>query len=155
MRVLVTGSSGKLGSVTVKHLARQIKLKGFSNLFFQVYGQTHMGNGFYYLYELRGRKMILKASTRAVDRHRDGGYKIKGDWREYDRVFTSDTLTARYHDVNNDGIDDIELSGQIEVLYNEKKVKSFPARKVLVYNKRVTAFIEDSKRRKGFEKDDD
>jgi hypothetical protein len=74
-----------------------------------------MGNGFYYLYELQGRKMILKASTRAVDRHRDGGYKIKGDWREYDRVFTSDTLTARYHDVNNDGIDDIELSGQIEV----------------------------------------
>jgi hypothetical protein len=134
---------------------KQIKLHGLQNLFFQVYGQTHMGNGFYYLYELQGRKMVLKASTRAVDRNRDGGYKIKGDWREYDRVFTNDTLTVRYRDVNNDGIEDIELSGQMEVLYNEKKVKSFPVRKVLVYNKRKTMFVEDEKWRKGFEKDDD
>ncbi|HEX6426065.1 MAG TPA: hypothetical protein VF008_00215, partial [Niastella sp.] len=62
---------------------KQIKLHGLSNLFFQVYGQTHMGNGFYYLYELLGMKMVLKASTRAVDRNRDGGYKLKGDLREH------------------------------------------------------------------------
>jgi hypothetical protein len=134
---------------------KQIKLHGLSNLFFQVYGQTHMGNGFYYLYELQGKKMVLKTSTRAVDRNRDGGYKLKGDWREYDRIFKNDTLTARYRDVNNDGIDDIELTGYIEVLYNEKKVKLFPAKKVLVFNKHKNIFNEDRTKRTGFEKDDD
>ncbi|MFT3701763.1 MAG: hypothetical protein QM802_05310 [Agriterribacter sp.] len=133
---------------------KQIKLNGFTGLFFQVYGQTHMGNGFYYLYQLQGKKMILKACTRAVDRHQDGSYKINGDWREYDRIFTNDTLTVHYQDVNGDGYDDIKLTGYIEIRYDEKKVKSFSGQKVLVFNKQKNTFIEDRTQRRGFEKDD-
>lgn len=114
-----------------------------------------MGNGFYYLYELQGKNMKLKACTRAVDINRDGGYKLKGDWRDLDRIFKNDTLTVRYHDVNNDGIDDIELTGYIEILYDEKTVQSFPVRKVLVFNKQKKTYVEDRTKRKGFDEDDD
>lgn len=134
---------------------KQIKIAGLTNLYFQVYGQTHMGNGFYYLYELKGKQLLLRASTRAVDRNREGGYKMKNDWKEYDLTFKNDTLTPVYNDLNGDGISDIELTGVIQILYDEKIVQKLKAKKALIYRPSTQQFTEDKKQRVGFTKEDD
>lgn len=53
----------------------------------EVFGQTHMGNGNYYLFSLRDRCLELLASTYAVDRYWTDGTRLLGD-----------VLTAQYTD---------------------------------------------------------
>ncbi|MGB4773676.1 MAG: hypothetical protein WBP45_00755 [Daejeonella sp.] len=137
---------------------KQIRLKGFSNLFFEVYGQTHQGNGFYYLYELKNKKMILKVSTRAVDQNRDGLFVIKGSTDCYSRIFKDDILKSTYKDINGDEVTDILLTGTIQILSDdreEKLIKMYPAQKSLVYNQLLKMYVEDTSKRKGFTIGDD
>ena len=82
--------------------ARPFRDSGFENPLVEVFGQTHMGNGSLYLYELRGDTLHLLLKTRAVDSHDDGA------------VIRGGALSAEYRDLDGDGHTDVRLSGVIE-----------------------------------------
>lgn len=136
--------------------ARQISLKGITYPLFEVFDHTHQGNGYYYLYELRGKKAVEVAQTRAVDWGMDGSLDF-GTHSECSITFKNDSLTPIYKDVNKDGYTDIILKGTIQIVADDWKtiLKQYPAQKVFVYNKEKKRFIEDLKKRKGFGPDDD
>ena len=122
-----------------------LKLSGFDHSVIEVYGQTHMGHGCLYLYELQDRNLMLRLVTRAVDNHNNG------------EIFRDGRLRAEYSDLNGDGVTDISLSGDIDQ-FDEKGdqvVKTFPCRKAFVWNPSSEKFEEDTTRRVGFPKDVD
>jgi hypothetical protein len=136
--------------------ARQISLKGIGQPLIEVFDETHIGNGFYYLYEIKGKQVNLLTKTRAVDWSFDGALEFNHKF-DYSIVYKGGKLTPIYRDVNNDGITDIILKGTIQIVESDEKtkLKEYPAQKVLVFNKVKNKFVEDLKQRKGFKKDDD
>ncbi len=145
-------NSEELGSQSIRS-ARQITLKGIPNLLIEVFDETHMGNGFYYLYKLSGKRLILLASTYAVDAHEDGSIKL-GNNKTTSQLLKGYQLQPKYTDVNKDGFVDILLTGTIQIGEGNMFIKEYPAQKVLLYNPKQKKFIEDFKRRKGFKPDD-
>lgn len=136
--------------------ARQISLKGIPYPLFEVFDHTHQGNGYYYLYELRGKRAVEVAQTRAVDWSMDGSVDFDHH-PDCSIIFKNDTLTPIYKDINNDGYTDIILKGTIQIVAADWKtiLKQYPAQKVFIYNKREKRFTEDLKKRKGFLPEDD
>jgi hypothetical protein len=136
--------------------ARQISLKGIALPLIEVFDVTHQGNGYYYLYELKGKQARLITQTRAVDWNFDEGLEFNHKV-DCSIIYKGGKLTPIYRDVNNDGITDIILKGTIQIFESDwkTKLKEYPAQKVLVYNITKKRFIEDLKQRKGFDKDDD
>jgi hypothetical protein len=84
------------------HKMRVVDLSGFSTPIIEVFGRTHMGNGSLYLYELRGRKLILLLQTKAVDFNPDP------------LQFRNGLLEPTYCDVDGDGTLDLILTGTVE-----------------------------------------
>ena len=132
--------------------ARQISLKGIPNPLIEVFDETHMGNGFYYLYELRGKTIRLLASTRAVDNNDDGEIEIIH--KSYSRLFKGGQLKPTYIDINKDGHTDIKLTGTIQIV-GDKYLKEYFAQKILLYDKANKRFVEEVRQRKGFKPTDD
>ena len=137
------------------YTARQISLKGIAFPLIEVFDVTHQGNGYYYLYELKGKHAKLITQTRAVDWNFDGGLEYNHKYCSI--IYKNGTLTPTYKDMNNDGYTDIILKGTIQIYDDDWKtmLKQYPAQKVLYYNKSKNKFVEDLKRRKGFKMDDD
>jgi hypothetical protein len=134
--------------------ARQITLKGITNPLIEVYGQTHNGNGFFYLYELNGKTAKLLLMTRAVDESSDGAVEINHQY--YDRIFKNGHLKPTYKDFNQDGISDVKLTGTILICLDKEHIyKQYPAQKVFIYNKTKKKYVQDIKLRQWFEHDDD
>ncbi len=134
--------------------ARQITLKGLINPLIEVYGETHQGNGFFYLYELNARTERLLIMTRAVDDNLDGAVEVNGQY--YDKLFKGGILKPTYKDLNQDGITDVRLTGTIQICLGEEHIyKQYTGQKVFIYSKGKKEFVEDLKQRRGFKKDDD
>jgi hypothetical protein len=134
---------------------RQIKIKGLPGIFIEVYGETHMGNGSYYLFELKNRRLLLKANTRSVDRGYEGSTSLPGDGRLYNTVFKNEQLVSTYIDINKDGISDIVFKGTLLITDDYGNIiASRRVRKVLIYRKNKGAFVEDKKLRLGFSPND-
>jgi hypothetical protein len=98
---------------------RFLRLVGFKNPALEVYGQTHMGNGDLYLYEINVDGLALLLNIPAVDFqseiawHPDNysRYGYMGCGQSYE----GGKLAANYRDVNDNGTVDIVLSGKINV----------------------------------------
>jgi hypothetical protein len=124
---------------------RGFRLPGFSDPFVEVFGQTHMGNGDFYLYLWQGRNLRPVLRTRAVDRHYPDV-----------TVLRDGRLQAAYRDLDGDGIPEVILSGFIDELPPEdhegRPLRSTPCRKVFAWGSQDARFSEDSRRRLGFEK---
>lgn len=131
---------------------RFLRLKGFDSPLVEVYGQTHAGHGTIYLYEVEDDRLALLFSTFAVDfnpdiswapdNHGKYGYSNCGE------AFTGGKLAADYNDINNDGYQEIILSGRQDIICEEDiivnypdhidefKVASLPVEEVYLWNKR-------------------
>jgi hypothetical protein len=120
---------------------RGFRLSGHTSSFVEVFGITHMGNGCYYLYELKERALRLVLRTLAVDQHRDTNL-IRGP-----------RLTVIYRDLNGDGFADVELSGVVEEYTDDSEdpIRSYPCRKAFLWQPRSHCFVEDRSQRSGFE----
>lgn len=81
------------------HTIRTVNLRGFPLPVVEVLGKTHMGNGSLYLFELEDGKPHLMLKTRAVD--------FNHGWE----VLVNGLLERDYRDLNNDGFDDLVLTG--------------------------------------------
>jgi hypothetical protein len=81
--------------------AEFISVPGIKNPCIEIYDATHAGNGFYSLYEVRGRAVECIAKYKAVDFHFENG----GFMMDSSNVFKDDVLTANY------GRDKITLTG--------------------------------------------
>jgi|GEM_PF-2629879 len=97
-----------------------IKLKGFTEPFLEVYGYGHKGTGFFHLYQIKGDNLRLVLETRAVDYKNESHAYLEnfmkyGHWN-CDARFISGLLDSFYEDFNNDGVDDVKLSGREEMV---------------------------------------
>ncbi len=101
----------------------------------EVYGQTHQGNGDFYLYEFKNRSLTLLLKTRAVDRNDSEG-----------RILRGGRLTASYEDLNHDGLSDVVLHGYLSESETDPFSMSRPVRKVFVWDVDRNALIEDPRR---------
>lgn len=121
------------------HRVRALLLRGFRNPIIEVFGQTHMGNGNIYLFELRDRELILLFQTRAVDFHRE---KF---------TFQDGTLSPKYSDLNGDGYADLVLEGIVEEWGDEPAavIHREPLRQVFIWDARLKQFCEDVSSRVG------
>lgn len=124
--------------------ARGISLEGWKNPLIEVYGVTHMGHGNYYLYELAGRKLNLVLTTFAVD------------WHEDENMIQNGVLHVEYWDMNSDGFADIVFTGTVNE-YVETEAgdmeldKSYPCRKVFLWNAGKKEFSPDRSDSYGFQ----
>jgi hypothetical protein len=109
---------------------RELQIQGITHPCLEIFGQTHQGNGFYYLFEIKESIVQLIALTRAVDFNDGPPGPIKNH-----------RLKVQYIDQNGDNIADIRLTGQATA--GERLVK------VLIYNQKKKKFIENKKYRKG------
>ncbi|MEK7468828.1 MAG: hypothetical protein AAB074_15740 [Planctomycetota bacterium] len=144
------------GEQSVREM-RALALHGIPNPVFEVFGQTHMGNGGLYLYELRGRKLVLLLETRAVDDH-DDRYTYKGG-----------LLSPCYRDIDLDGYDDLDLTGTVvdkgeddgdtiegeEGIIRRDPVSEFPCRKVFFWDQDLGHFVENPDYRTGLENEEE
>lgn len=105
-----------------------VHLKGFDGPILEVYDQGHRGYGDIYLYEIDGNNAHKIFEAPAVDVVNDAiwseenytkyGYYICG------QSYESGQLWATYNDVNDDGIDDLHLSGNVNVDCEEAATKN-------------------------------
>ncbi|MCG8615408.1 MAG: hypothetical protein MI802_04280 [Desulfobacterales bacterium] len=124
------GTNGTVDSI------RSVRLNIAENPFVEAFQSTSRGNGCYALYESNhngGLFCIL--AVRGVDSG-DSGY----------RQFQGNRLQVEYTDVNNDGWDDIKLTGVIEYLSEgeENISKSVPCQRVFVWKQDEDATVSFS-----------
>jgi hypothetical protein len=137
---------------TEQHVSylKALKLAGFARPMIEVYGETHMGHGYFYLYELRNRTLVLLLQTFAVDGNPQG--------RE---TFQGGRLQSEYMDLNGDGIADLLLKGVVEEYPEDGAenadtiVATHPCQKVFLWNNKLLRFEEDRSRRIGLKDDND
>ncbi|MGE5417001.1 MAG: hypothetical protein ACM3UZ_09590 [Acidobacteriota bacterium] len=138
---------------------RFAKLKGFNNSLIEIYNKTHMGNGSFYLYELNSGKPNLILDTFAVDYNYEGSGYYKGDVFQYNisTLIKNEKLDVQYRDMNNDGYDDVILTGIVEYykdsdeewahdVYTGELVNTEPWEKVFLYDITKNRFIKDETR---------
>lgn len=129
------------------HRVRGLKLSGFTRPIVEAYGETHMGNGNLYLYELRNQSLVLLLKTRAVDSHWGDG-----------ETFQDGRLMSEYPDLNGDGFSDLLLNGEVEerteLLENVVAAKRH-SQKGFLWNASTGKFEEDRSRRIGLSNDFD
>ncbi len=138
---------------------RFLDLKGFANPIAEVYGQTHAGHGFFYLYEISGDKAKLILKFSAVDINNDIRWS-PDNLKKYGHgscgeVFAGGKLESNYKDLNKDGISDVILSGAEEIIcesykinssdYTEIKIAENPVEKVFSWDDSAKGFVPESK----------
>ncbi len=137
---------------------RFISLKGFANPLVEVYGLTHVGHGFLYIYEIRDDELNLLFKTAVVDYNSDirwapGNYERNG-YENCGEVFSNGKLVSEYGDINQDGAPDVLLSGVEEVVcekedknhirFDEIKVDSHKVEKVFLWDKNEQSWVTSS-----------
>jgi hypothetical protein len=108
--------------------ARFIELHGISNPVLEVYGQTHMGYGAFWLYEIKDDQVLLRMHSPAVDIQRETAFR-PGNKERYGylgcgEVYQGGTLNADYKDQNDDGFADVMLTGIKEISCEENIVST-------------------------------
>ena len=139
--------------------AKFIDLKGFNNPLVDVYGLTHAGHGYLYIYEIKNDSLNLLFETVAVDSNPDirwapENYKKYGYWN-CGEIFSGDKLVSEYKDINKDGISDLILSGTKEIVCEKEeryleylrnayeiKADSVKIEKIFLWDKNKYAWIE-------------
>lgn len=108
----------------------------------EVVGKTHMGNGFLYVYDLRGRRLRRVLHTRAYDANLHERH-----------AFAGAALGIQIRDDAAGGLLEIELSGTIEEYdaSESRRVRSWPCGKVFVWDPLRERFAQDPARRRGFD----
>ena len=104
--------------------ARFLNLEGFENPLIEVYGQTHMGHGSFYLYEVKDNRVELIFQTGgAVDINSDISWQpdnhAKYGYGNCGEKYSGGKLSANYGDLDADGVSDIILGGTEEIICEE------------------------------------
>ena len=101
--------------------ARFLTLKGFDAPIFEVYGQTHVGNGALYLYEIfdEHARLLLEVPG-VVDSYNGFPTRIE-NFKRYGyygcgELYREGALESNYRDINNDGVDDLIMHGTQDVI---------------------------------------
>lgn len=130
---------------------REVKMNGLQGLFFEVFDQTHQGNGSYYLYQLDGSKAKLLLSTQAVDAHIE--LDVSKNNSIYSQIFKDGQLFSEYIDLNDDQIGDVVLKGFTQMVDEEKGIviEEYFTQKVFLFDKKNAHFIEDKRQIKGID----
>ena len=124
------GHNGTVDSI------RQIRLNIAENPFVEALQSTSRGNGCYALYESNHNGgLFCLLAVRGVDSG-DSGY----------RQFQGTRLQTEYLDINNDGYDDIKLTGVIEYFSDdgEQISKRVPCQRVFVWKQDKDANVSFS-----------
>ncbi len=136
--------------------AKFIDLKEFDNPIAEVYGLTHAGHGYLYIYEIQNDELNLLFATPAVDYNPDtrwapGNFEKYG-YRECGEIFSNGKLTSEYKDINKDGASDLILSGTKEIICEERdeyyqnaseiKAGSIQIEKKILWNKNKHTWID-------------
>ncbi|MDO9399334.1 MAG: hypothetical protein Q7T79_01435 [bacterium] len=139
--------------------AKFISLKEFNNPLVEVYGLTHAGHGYLYIYEIKNNVIKLLIKTDAVDYNSDirwapENYKKYGYWN-CGEIFLNGKLASEYKDINKDGNLDLILSGTKEIVcekeykylknIHEVKVDSIQIEKIFLWNKNKDTWIDVEK----------
>ncbi|MDO8592503.1 MAG: hypothetical protein Q7R92_01855 [bacterium] len=103
-------------------VAKFIYAKGFSNPLVEVFGLTHPGHGFLYIYEIKNNvlNLLFKTEDIAVDGNPDTKWAPE-NYKKYGygycgEKFLGDKLASEYRDLNKDGLADLVLSGTQEII---------------------------------------
>lgn len=142
-----------LTSQSVLH-AGFVDLQKNNAVFFEVYDITHMGNGFYNLFEYKNGQLRNVLTVRAVDRHQEG----IGLTADSSFIIQNDRLDSEYSDLNGDGFLDVTLSGigyvvKGDIIGDEEKLElKNPIRleRQFVWNRRKDKFEEAVEKKVGF-----
>lgn len=127
--------------------ARFIGLDGFGDPLVEVYGLTHPGHGFLYIYEIKDGELNLLFRTLAVDFNPDtrwapDNYKKYG-YGTCGEIFTGGKLTSEYDDINKDGNQDLILIGEQEIIcesedrsngIKELKLATISVKRIFLWN---------------------
>jgi hypothetical protein len=130
--------------------ARFVSLKGFVNPIVVVYGLTHAGHGFLYIYEVKNDELSLLFRTSAVDFNSDtrwapDNYKKYG-YGTCGEIFAGGRLTVEYKDTNKDDNLDLVLSGEQEIICEsedrsngtkELKIATISVKRVFLWDNNV------------------
>ncbi len=100
---------------------RFVRVGGFENPILEVYGETHVGNGTLYLYEIRNTDVRQLVSVPGVvDSYPDGAMNPenveKYGYMQCGPIFKNGALNSEYKDLNNDELNDVYLSGELNML---------------------------------------
>jgi hypothetical protein len=122
------------------HRIRCFKWRALQGPVIEVLGITHMGNGYLYLYELRGRQLELLLRTPAVD------FNANPD------RFRNGVLEITYDSSRSSLLPDVVLAGAIEVLaeQEEKVLRSFPCQRRFSWDPSLRQYREELSQRVGF-----
>jgi len=127
--------------------AKFISLDGFVNPLVEVYGLTHVGHGFLYIYEIENDELKLLFETPAVDYNPDTRWALD-NYKKYGygtcgEIFVGGKLTIAYGDINKDGSLDLVLSGEQEIICEsedrsngtkELKLATIPMKRVFLWD---------------------
>jgi len=140
--------------------AKFLRLNGFNNPILEVYGQTHVGHGAFYLYEIENdeAKLILE-SRAAVDMNSDSRWAPdnfeKYGYTECGEIYKDGKLKSDYEDMNGDGVTDVVLSGEEEIVCldddsnkenwadTDIRVAGTEVKKVFLWDEERKGFFED------------
>ena len=135
--------------------ARLVSLEGFVNPIVEVYGLTHAGHGYLYIYEIENDALKLLFETPAVDYNPDTRW-APDNYNKYGygtcgEIFTGGKLTSGYNDVNRDGNLDLVLSGEQEIIcesedrsngIQELKLAVIPVKRIFLWDSDARVWSE-------------
>jgi hypothetical protein len=142
---------------------RLIKIKNFINPIVEVYGLTHAGHGFLYIYKIQNNELNLLFKTPAVDINPDIRWAPdnfnKYGYNNCGEIFSNNKLASEYIDVNKDGNSDLVLSGTKKIICEKRDeflknayeitASSAPIYKEILWNKYEYAWINTANRNDG------
>lgn len=125
-------------------------LKPFSKTMLEIYGETHMGHGNFYVFTIENSDLKLSLKTTAVDYNPDIGWSPdnlkKYGYGQCGEVIRGGKLSHYLKDVDGDNIPEVVLSGTEDIIcenildgtIEEIKVASNPIYKVFYLSKHLS-----------------
>lgn len=133
-----------------------IDLDEINNPLVEVYGLTHAGHGYLHIYEIKNDSLNLLFETVAVDSNPDTRWAPE-NYKKYGygtcgEIFSGGKLTSEYKDINNDGDEDLILSGTKEIICEKEyenvrqvyeiKADSIQIEKIFLWNSDRRTWID-------------